>query len=436
VTDLRQRTDDAELIDEEEASAATHAVHPFFSVDPVSKLGDLAAAGGLQRIEMVAWRDLDHPEAGGSELHAARIAERWAAAGIDVRMVVSRAPGAPRRSSVDGYRVERPYGRYAVFPLVGPSCLLDRTDRPNATVEIWNGMPFFSPVWACGPRAVFLHHVHGDMWNSVLPPTLAAIGKFVERRLAPPFYRRTPVITLSESSRQAIVDQLKIPPGQVTVVEPGVDDRFRPGHSRCASPLVVAVGRLVPHKRFDLLIETLVIVRRQINDLRAVIAGEGAERPALEGLIAHHHAQEWIALPGRIDDDALIDLYQKAWLLLSTSAYEGWGLTITEAAACATPAVVSPISGHMDAVNDGITGYLAEPGPEMAERIARVLGQPSLMRRLRRAALQRVQNLTWDRTAVQTLLVLVNEAAVLEKGDPCPCRLCSPVNTVTGSRQR
>ena len=44
-------------------------------------LASIAAEAGLRRIHFVAWRDLDDPEAGGSELHAHKIASRWAAAG-------------------------------------------------------------------------------------------------------------------------------------------------------------------------------------------------------------------------------------------------------------------------------------------------------------------------------------------------------------------
>ncbi len=139
-----------------------------------SKLGDIAAGAGLRNIEVVAWRDLDHPEAGGSEVHAARISERWAAAGIEVALVASRAPGAERTNSKDGYQIRRPAGRYSIFPVVGASALAKRGARPDATIEVWNGMPFFSPAWAAHPRVVFLHHVHDGMWNLVLPAPLAA----------------------------------------------------------------------------------------------------------------------------------------------------------------------------------------------------------------------------------------------------------------------
>jgi glycosyltransferase involved in cell wall biosynthesis len=386
------------------------------TADPSSKLGDIAAEAGLRSIQIVAWRDLDHPEAGGSEIHAARIAERWAAAGIDVILVASRAPGAERAVSRDGYHVSRPAGRYSVFPVVGASALARRRGRPDGTVEVWNGMPFFSPVWAPHPRTVFLHHVHDGMWDLVLPAPLARLGKLIERRLAPSLYRRTPVVTLSESSRQGILDLLGLDPSQVSVVKPGVDERFTPAGQRDGDPLVVAVGRLVPYKRFDLLVEILARLKERHPHLQAVIAGEGSERGVLERLIAGHGAQDWLHLPGRIDDDTLLDLYRRAWALLSTSAYEGWGLTISEAAACGTPAVVSPIAGHLDAVQDGVSGFLAEPGPVMERAVHTILSNQAVRRRLERGALDWSQQLTWDRTALQTLQVLAADAARQNSG--------------------
>ena len=62
---------------------------------PARSWPQLAAEAGLRRIHMVAWRDLDDPEAGGSELHAHMVAARWAAAGLDVTFRTSAVPGAP-----------------------------------------------------------------------------------------------------------------------------------------------------------------------------------------------------------------------------------------------------------------------------------------------------------------------------------------------------
>jgi glycosyltransferase involved in cell wall biosynthesis len=382
----------------------------------VLKVGDVAAAAGLRSVDMFAWRDLDHPEAGGSEVHAARIAERWAAAGLDVTITSSRAPRAPRRHGRDGYRVVRPAGRYLVFPAAAARGMIRRRALADGVVEVWNGMPFFSPVWSRRPRMTFLHHVHGGMWDLVMPAPLAAVGKALEARLAPRFYRHDPVVTLSESSRLAILDKLRLDPSLVTVVPPGVDDRFRPSRHVDASPLVVAVGRLVPYKRFDLLIDVLVRVHEQHPTMKAVIAGEGSERAALESLISRRGATEWISLPGHLDDDELVALYQRAWVLASTSAYEGWGLTISEAAACGTPAVASPITGHADAVEDGSSGYLAEPGDAMVSAIGALLDNDLLRRRMRHGAIANAARLSWDRAALKSIRVLASSAAAVRGG--------------------
>ena len=63
--------------------------------DVVAKLGDIAARAGLRRVSVLAWRDLDDPEAGGSEVHASKVAALWGEAGIEVTMRTSHAPGYP-----------------------------------------------------------------------------------------------------------------------------------------------------------------------------------------------------------------------------------------------------------------------------------------------------------------------------------------------------
>jgi glycosyltransferase involved in cell wall biosynthesis len=373
-------------------------------------IGEIAERAGLKRIDVVAWRDFDDPEAGGSELHAHRVMTAWSSAGIDVSMVTSSVPDGPKEVRRDGYRVVRRAGRYAVFPRTAMLGALGRIGSGDGLVEIWNGMPFFSPLWAHSPHIVFLHHVHAEMWKMVLPSGLAESGYAIEHRLAPPVYRRTRIVTLSASSKQEIVDQLHIPQHRVSVTPPGVEPQFSPGGERSDTPLVVAVGRLVPVKRLHLLIEALLRLKPDHPELTAVIAGEGYERPALEGLIHEAGAESWISLPGYVSEDDLIDLYRRAWLVASTSLREGWGMTVTEAGACGTPSVASKISGHEDAVRDGITGILVDHPDEFAGAIDTVLRDDVLRKQLGMAALDHASRFTWDATARGTLAALGAEA--------------------------
>ena len=234
------------------------------------KLGDLAAEAGLNRIHMLAWRDLADVEAGGSELHASMVASHWAHAGIDVTMRTSYAQGAPPETMRDGYKVVRRAGRYLIFPRAVAAELAGRHGPRDGLVEIWNGVPFFSPIWASGPRVTWLHHVHEDMWPLVLPPGLARMGRILERRLAPPFYRGTQVITLSHSSREHLLDRLRLPAANIHVVPPGVDARYRPGLSKTPEPTVLAVGRLMPTSGMPHCAgrEALGLLRPRDRDLR------------------------------------------------------------------------------------------------------------------------------------------------------------------------
>jgi glycosyltransferase involved in cell wall biosynthesis len=376
-----------------------------------TKLGDIAAAAGLRKIHLVSWRDLDDVEAGGSEVHAATIAKLWAEAGIEVVLRTSYAQGHPPVITRDGYTVVRRAGRYMIFPRAALHELARRSGPRDGLVEIWNGMPFFSPLWARGPRIVFLHHVHAEMWRMVLPPNLAKLGDTVERVIAPPLYRRTRVVTLSTSSKEEIVRDLGFRPDRVTVVPPGVDAVFRPSPevTKTDHPSVVAVGRLVPVKRFDLLIDVLARVKARHPGLRATIIGDGYERLALEARLRDAGAEGWIDLPGHVPEAMLVDLFRRSWVVASTSAREGWGMTLTEAGACGTPAVATRISGHTDAVADGVTGLLADDaGLEGA--FDRVFSDSDLRERLGANALTHAARFTWEATATGTLQALADEA--------------------------
>ena len=285
--------------------------------------------------------------------------------------------------------------------------------RPgDALVEIWNGMPFLSPMWYRGPRLVFLHHVHAEMWGMVLPPTLARLGETMERRVAPRFYRSSRIVTLSESSRDEIVERLRLPRAHVTVAPPGVDAIFTPGGHRSPTPLVVAVGRLVPVKRFDALLRALAEAKKDHPALEALVIGEGYERPALEALRAELGATHWLSLPGHARDEELVSWYRRAWVVASSSQREGWGMTLTEAAACGTPAVATAIAGHTDAVFDGESGLLVEDVRDLAGALGRVLGDEVLRSRLAKGALARARWFTWDATARRSLEALAEGAPV------------------------
>ena len=137
----------------------------------------------------------------------------------------------------------------------------------------------------------------------------------------------------------------------MSVVAPGVDERFVPGSEKSPVPLVVAVGRLVPVKRLELLIDAVARARHGVPGPPAPRRGRGLRAAPARGQDRGGGGASWIDLPGHLSDAELADAYRRAWVLASTSLREGWNMTITEAGACGTPAVVSDIAGHRDALD-------------------------------------------------------------------------------------
>lgn len=373
--------------------------------DVKARLAALVAESSIRRVKVVAWRDLDDPEAGGSELHAAEVLRRWAAAGVDITQRTSAVGGLPRLSRRDGYTVIRENGRYGVFAHVFREGRRRASKEFDAVVEIWNGMPFFSPLWFHKRRSVWLHHVHGEMWQMTLPGLLGRIGWFVEHRLAPLMYRRTDIVTLSHSSEEEIHERLGLQ--RTHVVGPGISDFYSPGSRKSEEPLVVAVGRLVPVKRFDLLINEFVRVREAVPTARLVIAGEGYLRHDLEEQIDRLGADSYITLAGRVSDTELREMYRAAWVVTSASLREGWGMSLTEAAACGTPSVASDIAGHRDSVSVGRSGLLV-PDAEIGATISMLLTNDNDRNALTRGALEYAGELSWDHTALRLFQLLVD----------------------------
>lgn len=376
----------------------------------VSSMAQAMIERGVRRIHVLAWRDLDDVDAGGSEVHADEFMSRWAAAGLDVVHRTSAAVGRPLEDRRHGYSVIRRGGRFSVFPRVVAGEVVRTMGRYDAVVEIWNGVPWLSPVWCRRPRVLVLHHVHGPMWDQMFPRPLAAVGRRLEASWAPPLYRRTPTITTSEDTRRELID-LGWRPDLVHTGPVGVDEFFSPSPAvdKTSEPTVLAVGRQAPVKRFDLLLDQMRAVRRAVPNATLTLVGDGPLNASLRQWVDEHDASDWVTFAGRVSRDELRDLYRRSWIVASASLAEGWGLALTEAAGCGTPAVATDIFGHRCSVLDGRTGLLS-PVEQMSDSIVRLLTDHDLRRSLADFGVRRARELSWDVLAADVLRPLYHQA--------------------------
>jgi len=193
-------------------------------------------------------------------------------------------------------------------------------------------------------------------------------------------------------------------------VEPGVfvDGRAHP-HPR---PYVAAVGRLVPQKGFDVLLEAFA--RLDAPEVDLLIAGDGPERRRLEALRERLGLGARVHLLGAVDRATVASLYRGARLVACPSRWEGLPLVCLEAMASGRAVVASRVDGIPDAVGDGETGLLVPPEDPvaLAGALRALLEDGARRERLgaRGRALVR-DELTWASVAERYLAVLADAAA-------------------------
>ena len=367
---------------------------------------------GLRDLAVIAWRDLEAPDSGGSQEHLTQVSQHWTNAGLSVNIRTAGVQGLPAQVERNGTKVIRKGGRVSVFPGAAFQVLRGGLGSADGVIDVFQGMPFLSPLWTRRPRVGLIHHCHMGTWSDLAPIGLAQLGYCIERFAIRHIYRSTPLVTLSPSSAEEIVKCMKIKPEQLRVGPVGIDSDFIPDATSGETevPLVVAGGRFMPPKGFDRIPAILSSVKKKIPALQAVIFGDGPEKSRIESQIQKYSAEDWITLPGFISRGDQVSLYQKAKLLIAPSRREGWNMTITEAAACGTPAVATKIPGHLDAVMNQQTGYLVENDYEMAEAIIAGLSDESKRIEMRKNSLEHAQKFRWEHTAAIILNALCDDA--------------------------
>ncbi len=193
-------------------------------------------------------------------------------------------------------------------------------------------------------------------------------------------------------------------------VEPGLfaDGRAHP-HAR---PYVAAVGRLVPQKGFDVLLEAFA--RLDAPEVDLLIAGDGPERRRLEALRERLGLGARVHLLGAVDRATVASLYRGARLVACPSRWEGLPLVCLEAMASGRAVVASRVDGIPDAVGDGETGLLVPPEDPVALAGALRALLEDGPRRERLGARGRAlvcDELTWASVAERYLAVLADAVA-------------------------
>jgi glycosyltransferase involved in cell wall biosynthesis len=230
-------------------------------------------------------------------------------------------------------------------------------------------------------------------------------------QLWPQLARRAKLVTVSAFSRGRLADRLGVPEADIAVVPNGVDERFRPAaegelasvrraHGLGEGPYFLTLSTLEPRKNLALVLRAWEHARRSLSGVRLVVAGSAGRRAVFAGAAAPELAEAPdVTFAGHVAEGELPALIAGARALLYPSLYEGFGLPVLEAMACATP-VVTTRCGALPEVAGEATLYVdPQDADDLAATIVRLAEDDALARSLATAGLAQAAGFSWAAAA-------------------------------------
>ncbi len=183
-----------------------------------------------------------------------------------------------------------------------------------------------------------------------------------------------------------------------------IQDEFEIGNRR----VLLTVARLVERKSHETVLAALPDVLERHPDVLYVIIGEGPTGERLQRQVCRRGLEQSVMMAGEVDRKLLPGFYATADIFVMPSRPvrgalpEGLGLVFFEAAAVGTPSIATEFGGIADAITDGETGLLVQPGDyqALAAAINRLLSNDMLRQRIGDAARERtLEAFTWEHVA-------------------------------------
>jgi len=364
------------------------------------------------KLLIFSWRDLKHPKSGGAEILTIELAKRWVKAGHQVTLVSAKFPGANDQETISGVGIIRParfyrHSPWNYLPYLYHTASFYRkylVGRYDLVIDQVHGLPFFAPFYVKERVILFPLEVAGKIWFREVTFPFSLIG-FLLERIYIRLFRTYPFLIISPSTSRELT---KLGIRKLFNFSPGLN--FTPKRklpSKSPVPLLVSLARITEMKRIEETLQAFRLLHKEFPLIKLFIIGRGKKLyiRKLKRLCLQTAIEDRVFFPGYVSEKEKIRYLSQAWMLVSSSVKEGWGLTVIEAAACGTPTVAYRIPGLVDSIKNNQTGLLCQRNTpvELARMIRKVLLNPRLRNRLSQNALAYSRQFSWDKAADECL---------------------------------
>lgn len=260
------------------------------------------------------------------------------------------------------------------------------------------------PLIVHTPHGHVFYAYYGRAWTAAFVRLERAAARFTDR-----------IVVLTERGAEEHLARQIGRPEQYVAIPSGVDTaRLRaraPARAAAraalglpaAAPIVAGVGRLVPVKGFDVLVEALPALGAAVPGALVLLVGAGPDRAALEARARALGAGDRLRVTGARDD--VVPWIAAADVLAAPSRNEGMGRVLIEAMALGVPVVGTRVGGIPAVLAGGECGALVPPDDPrgLAAALADLLGDPARREKLAAAGRRRAEEYTVEVMTARTI---------------------------------
>jgi len=368
----------------------------------------------VRKILWMTWKDKKHPLAGGAEVVNEELTKRLVKDGYEVIILTSGFEGCKKEEVVDGYKIIRVGGSLSVYRKARQFYKKNLIGWADLVIDEINTIPFLCKFYVKENNILFIHQLCRKIWFYELGFPLNLIGYLVE-----PIYLRLlndrKVITVSKSTKNDLIrygfkeDRLCIIPEGLEF-SPISEQEFANAKKE-KNPTVIYLGSVRSMKRPKHVLRAFEIAKEEIPNLKLFVVGSGKSKYANEFFqdIKSFKYSKDIECFGRVDNQKKLEALKRAHVICVASVKEGWGLIVTEANSCGTPAVVYNVDGLRDSCKNGVTGIVCGVSPySMALGIIKLFNDKKLYDKYRLNSWKDSFNYNYKKT-YEKFLEIINE---------------------------
>jgi len=375
---------------------------------------------------MLAW-EFPPRVVGGLARHVDELSAALVKAGHDIHVITTDSEGSPEFEIVKGIKVYRvKTNRPKSLDFLGSIYQMNLAMLDTAIPLVKD--TYFDVIhchdWLVADAGINLKRTFGTTLISTIHATERGrwhgiyneVQKYINDMEWLLTYESKGVIVCSNYMKKEVQNFFSLPEEKIYILANGIDMskfnynfdhlNFRRNFAMDNQKIVMSVGRMVPEKGFQILIDAAAKVYQDYDDVKFIIAGKGGMLENLKTQAYNMGLADKILFTGFMNDEILHKLLIVSDVAVFASLYEPFGITAIEAMAAGVPIVVSDTGGLSEIVEHGYTGLKTYTGnsESLAWGILELLFNQEYANKIRENAYRKVSDVyNWDKIADNTV---------------------------------